>query len=401
MGCSTCATKTTDGSVSGCDNNGACGTGGCNKMNVFDWLSNMDLPVIDKFEIVEIRFKNGRKEFFKNASGLELTTGEPVVVDVPNGHHIGYVSLQGELVRLQMQKKKVSIDSEDIRSIYRVATLKDLEKLESVKNREMPTLFRTREIIHQLKLGMKLTDVEYQADNTKATFYYSAEDRVDFRELIKVLAGEFKIRVEMRQISLRQEAGRLGGIGSCGRELCCSTWLSDFKTVSTSAARYQNLSLNPSKLSGQCGRLKCCLNYELETYMDALKGIPKVESVETEKGKARLQKTDIFKKMMWFGYSGENAWHPVEAARVHEIIALNEAGKKPVTLYEDEFGMEQAEVQTLNSDLERLDKKFKGKSNNRNKKRRNKRRGRDNRPKNAGGGGGKPQNNKQNQKPKN
>ncbi len=401
MGCSTCATKTADGSVSGCANNGACGTGGCNKMNVFDWLSNMDLPVIDKFDIVEIRFKNGRKEFFKNGSGLELTTGEPVVVDVPNGHHIGYVSLQGELVRLQMQKKKISLDSEDIRGVYRVATLKDLEKLESVKNREMPTLFRTREIISQLNLGMKLTDVEYQADNTKATFYYSAEDRVDFRELIKVLAGEFKIRVEMRQISLRQEAGRLGGIGSCGRELCCSTWLSDFKTVSTSAARYQNLSLNPSKLSGQCGRLKCCLNYELETYMDALKGIPKAESVETEKGKARLQKTDIFKKIMWFGYSGENAWHPVEAARVHEILALNAAGKKPVTLYEDEFGMEQAEVQTLNSDLERLDKKFKGKSNNRNKKKRNKRRGRDNRPKNAGGGGGNPQHNKQNKKPKN
>lgn len=405
MGCSTCATKAADGSVSGCNNNGACGTGGCNKMNVFDWLSNMDLPVVDKFDIVEIRFKNGRKEFFKNTQALELTTGEPVVVDVPNGHHIGYVSLQGELVRLQMQKKKINVDSDEIRSIYRVATLKDLEKLESVKNREMPTLFRTREIIHQLKLGMKLTDVEYQADNTKATFYYSAEDRVDFRELIKVLAGEFKIRVEMRQISLRQEAGRLGGIGSCGRELCCSTWLSDFKTVSTSAARYQNLSLNPSKLSGQCGRLKCCLNYELETYMDALKGIPNTDAVETEKGKARLLKTDIFKKTMWFGYTGENTWHPVEASRVKEIIALNKEGKKPVTLYEDEFGMEQAEIQTLNSDLERLDKKFKdkgkgkGKSNNRNKKRRNKRRGPDNRPK-GGNSGKKPQNKNQNHKPK-
>lgn len=402
MGCSTCATKAADGSVSGCNNNGACGTGGCNKMNVFDWLSNMDLPVVDKFDIVEIRFKNGRKEFFKNTPGLELTTGEPVVVDVPNGHHIGYVSLQGELVRLQMQKKKISTDSDEIRGIYRVATLKDLEKLASVKNREMPTLFRTREIIHQLKLGMKLTDVEYQADNTKATFYYSAEDRVDFRELIKILAGEFKIRVEMRQISLRQEAGRLGGIGSCGRELCCSTWLSEFKTVSTSAARYQNLSLNPSKLSGQCGRLKCCLNYELETYMDALKGIPDVESVETEKGKARLQKTDIFKKIMWFGYNGENAWHPVDASRVRDIVALNKEGKKPVTLYEDEFGMEQVELQTLNSDLERLDKKFKGKnkgkSGNRNKKRRNKRRGPNHRQ--QGGGEGNTPNNKK-QKPGN
>ncbi len=381
MGCSTCATKA-DGSVSGCNNNGACGTGGCNKMNVFDWLSNMDLPVVDEFDIVEVRFKNGRKDFFRNNNNLDLTTGEAVVVDVPNGHHVGYISLQGELVRLQMQKKKISAD-DDIRGIYRIATIKDLEKFESVQNREMPTLFRTREIIQQLKLGMKLTDVEYQADNTKATFYYSAEDRVDFRELIKVLAGEFKIRVEMRQISLRQEAGRLGGIGSCGRELCCSTWLSDFKTVSTSAARYQNLSLNPSKLSGQCGRLKCCLNYELETYMDALKGIPKADAVETDKGKARLQKTDIFKKIMWYGYSNENTWHPVEASRVQEIVTMNKNGKKPATLYEDELGTEQAEVQTLNSDLERLDKKFKGKSKNKNKKRRNKRRGRDNRSNNA------------------
>ena len=405
MGCSTCATKSADGSVSGCNNNGACGTGGCNKMNVFDWLSNMDLPSVDKFEIVEIRFKNGRKEFFKNTHSIELTTGEAVVVDVPNGHHIGYVSLQGELVRLQMQKKKISPDSDEVRSLYRIATLKDLEKLESVKNREMPTLFRTREIISQLKLGMKLTDVEYQADNTKATFYYSAEDRVDFRELIKVLAGEFKIRVEMRQISLRQEAGRLGGIGSCGRELCCSTWLTDFKTVSTSAARYQNLSLNPSKLSGQCGRLKCCLNYELETYMDALKGIPNTDTVETEKGKARLQKTDIFKKIMWFGYAGENTWHPVEADRVKEILLLNKEGKKPVTLYEDEFGMEQVEVQALNSDLEQLDKKFKNKGKekpqNRNKKRRNKRRAGDNRQQGGSVGEKSPQNNKSRNKPKN
>src|SRR3989337_3711812 len=265
MGCSCGAAK--DGVVSGCQNNGACNTGGCNKMNVFDWLSNMDIPVENKFNIVEVRFKNGRKEFYRNSDRLNLTTGDAVIVEVPNGHHLGYVSMQGELVRLQMQKKKVANDSE-IKKIYRLAHQKDLEKFEEVKKRELPTLYRTREIIRNLKLEMKLSDIEYQADNMKATFFYSADDRVDFRELIKLLATDFKIRVEMRQISLPQEAGRLGGIGVCGRETCWSTWLSDFKNVSTSAARYQNLSLNPSKLSGQCGRLKCCLNYELETYME-------------------------------------------------------------------------------------------------------------------------------------
>jgi cell fate regulator YaaT (PSP1 superfamily) len=291
MGCSCGSTK--DGKVSGCNNNGACGTGGCNKMNVFDWLSNMDMPVEDKYDVVEVRFKNGRKEFFRNSDRLILTTGDAVVVEVPNGHHIGHVSLQGELVRLQLQKKKVADDAE-IKKIYRIAHQKDLEKFEEVKKRELPTLYRTREILRDLKLEMKLSDIEFQADNSKATFFYSADDRVDFRELIKILASEFKIRVEMRQISLRQEAGRLGGIGVCGRELCCSTWLSEFKNVATSAARYQNLSLNPSKLSGQCGRLKCCLNYELETYIEALENIPKIEApLLTEKGEAILQKTDI------------------------------------------------------------------------------------------------------------
>lgn len=368
-GCSTCSSG--DGKVAGCQNNGGCLTGGCNKMNVFDWLSNMDLPVVDKFNVVEVRFKGGRKDFFVNAENLPLTTGDAVVVDVPNGHHIGYVSLQGELVRLQMQKKKVSIN-DDIKKIYRIAHQKDLEKFEEVQKRDLPTLYRTREIINQLKLDMKLSDVEYQADNSKATFYYSADDRVDFRELIKLLAAEFKIRVEMRQISLRQEAGRLGGIGSCGRELCCSTWLSDFKSVSTSAARYQNLSLNPSKLSGQCGRLKCCLNYELETYMEALKDIPELEKpLLTEKGVAKLQKTDIFRKVMWFGYDDENTWHPIHVSRVNEIVKLNNAGKKPDSLLEDHVAGKD-EHSVLNSDLEKMDRKYKkksGKKKSRNKKR--------------------------------
>lgn len=365
MGCSCGTTK--DGTVAGCKNNGACETGGCNKMNVFDWLSNMDMPAEDKFRIAEVRFKNGRKEFFRNADNHNLTTGDAVVVEVPNGHHIGYVSLQGELVRLQMQKKKVNND-DDVKKIYRLAHQKDLEKFEDVKKRELPTLYRTREILRDLKLEMKLSDVEYQADNMKATFFYSADDRVDFRELIKILAGEFKIRVEMRQISLRQEAGRLGGIGVCGRELCCSTWLSDFKNVSTSAARYQNLSLNPSKLSGQCGRLKCCLNYELETYMEALEDIPKIEGpLLTDKGEATLQKTDIFRKIMWFGFNEENTWYPLNIQRVNQILRMNQEGKKPATL-EIDVEAQKIPVETLNSDLARMDQKFKGKSKKRKKK---------------------------------
>jgi cell fate regulator YaaT (PSP1 superfamily) len=389
MACSCGSAK--DGKVSGCRNNGACNTGGCNKMNVFDWLSNMDLPAQDKFNVVEVRFKNGRKEFYKNSDGLNLTTGDAVIVEVPNGHHLGHVSMQGELVRLQMQKKKIANDNE-IRKIYRIAHQKDLERFEEVKKRELPTLYRTREIIRSLKLDMKLSDIEYQADNTKATFFYSADDRVDFRELIKVLAGEFKIRVEMRQISLRQEAGRLGGVGVCGRELCCSTWLSEFKNVATSAARYQNLSLNPSKLSGQCGRLKCCLNYELETYMEALEDIPKVEGpLLTEKGEATLQKTDIFRKIMWFGFREENTWYPLNVSRVNEILGLNREGKKPATLDRD-LEEEKITAQVLNSDLQRMDQKYRNKT----KKKKKKRKGPGDRS-----GGERPNNNPNTNKPRN
>lgn len=330
-------------------------------MNVFDWLSNMDMPVEDKFKVVEVRFKNGRKDFYRNTEKLSLTTGDAIIVEAQTGHHLGHVSLQGELVRLQMQKKKVANDDE-IKKIYRIAHNRDLDKYEETKKRDSPTLYRSREIVKQYKLAMKLSDVEYQADNTKATFFYSAEDRVDFRELIKQLAGEFKVRVEMRQISLRQEAGRIGGIGVCGRELCCSTWLSDFKNVATSAARYQNLSLNPSKLSGQCGRLKCCLNYELETYMDALKYIPEVEApLLTEQGEARLQKTDIFRKIMWFGYKEDNNWYPLNVERVNEILQLNKEGKKPATLQINEEEV-RVPLSTLNSDLESMDKKFRNKA---------------------------------------
>lgn len=364
MGCA-CGTKKGE-KVGGCENNGACGTGGCNKMNVFDWLSNMDMPQQDRFSVIEVRFKNGRKDFYRNTENLNLTTGDAVIIEVQTGHHLGHVSMQGELVRLQMQKKKVANDDE-IKKVYRLANQKDLEKFEEIKKRDLPTLYRTREIIKQFKLAMKLSDVEFQADNTKATFFYSAEDRVDFRELIKQLATEFKVRVEMRQISLRQEAGRIGGIGVCGRELCCSTWLSDFKNVATSAARYQNLSLNPSKLSGQCGRLKCCLNYELETYMEALKGIPEIEApLLTERGEARLQKTDIFRRIMWFGFKEDNNWYPLNIDRVNEILAMNREGKKPASL-ETNVMQEKVPIATLNSDLANMDKRFQDKSRNKKK----------------------------------
>ncbi|RNI25818.1 PSP1 domain-containing protein [Rufibacter latericius] len=335
----------------------------------------MEIPVSFKeFDIVEIRFKGGRKEFFRNVNRLPLITGDAVVVDVPNGHHIGHVSLKGELVRLQMNKKKVQ-NNDEIRTIYRVATEKDMEKFNLAREQEPTTMYRARAIVQELKLKMKLSDVEYQADKTKATFFYSADDRVDFRELIKKLAEEFKVRIEMRQISLRHEAGRLGGIGSCGRELCCSTWLTDFRSVSTTAARYQNLSLNPSKLSGQCGRLKCCLNYELETYMDALKDIPNVNRpLQTKAGDAFLQKTDIFRRIMWFGYRGDSNWFPVTVERVHEVLKMNAAGEMPENLAE-EVKKQLPEVvdfvESLEGNLDRLDEQYKAKKKRNKKKNKN------------------------------
>ena len=372
MGCKSCSSgscgtksKEDGKKVGGCENNGACGTGGCNKMNVFDWLSNMDVPTFSKYNVVEVKFKGGRKDYFRNINQVELYSGDPVIVDVPSGHHLGFVSLQGELVRLQLLKKGLK-DNDEIKTIYRKANDKDLEKHEQAVARDYPTMYRSREIVKELKLNMKLSDVEYQSDNTKAIFYYSSDDRVDFRELIKTLAGEFKVRIEMKQISLRQEAARVGGIGVCGRELCCSTWLTDFKNVTTSAARYQNLSLNPVKLSGQCGRLKCYLNYELETYMDALKDIPTIEKpLQTIKGDAFLQKTDIFKRVMWFGYRGEESnWIPVTVDRVQEILALNAKGERPQTIDGAESAKIELELEKgsgpLNADLDKMDRKYGG-----------------------------------------
>lgn len=345
----------------GCSS-GSCGTGGCNQLNSHDWLAYEGLadlyPTTDK---LEVRFKGGRKEFFRNPSGLSLITGDPVLVEMAQGSHVGYVSMTGPLVELQMRKKKAELPEGGLRAVLRKAGTKDLDKLTEARNRELPTLFRTRQIVGEQKLPMKLSDVEFQADNTKATFYYSSEQRIDFRELVKQLGAEFKVRVEMRQISLRQEAGRIGGIGVCGRELCCSTWLTDFKSVGTSAARYQNLSLNPAKLSGQCGRLKCCLNYELDTYIQELVDIPRVEKLlQTEKGDAYLQKTDIFRKKMWFNYRGENTWHELPIARVAYLLELNKQGKKAVALTEEEEDALRApdEALPINSDLRSMDERF-------------------------------------------
>jgi cell fate regulator YaaT (PSP1 superfamily) len=386
MGCISCTTggcgtKGMGEKTSGCKNNGACGTGGCNKMNVFDWLSNMEMPSANQYPIVEVKFKGGRKEYFHNVGQIELYTGDPVIVEVPNGHHLGFVSLQGELVRLQVNKKGLK-DEDTQKAVYRKANEKDIEKHEQSVARDLPTMYRTREIVSELGLNMKLSDVEYQSDGTKATFYYSSDERVDFRELIKLLAAEFKIRIEMKQISLRQEAARLGGVGVCGRELCCSTWLTDFKNVNTSAARYQNLSLNPAKLSGQCGRLKCCLNYELETYIDALKDIPILEEpILTKKGKATLQKTDIFKKIMWFGYDGDEMWHPVPVEQIKEIIEMVKRGEIPQSLdvLTESLDLDKALIPPgLNSDLDRYEKYDKSGKPKRTKGKENTREGKEN-----------------------
>lgn len=337
MGCGSCSSgggcgssATTGSAPAGCQNNGSCMTSGCNKLDVYDWLSDMDLPSNYKpFDIVEIRFKGSRKDFYINTDNLYLEMGEMVAVEPSTGgYDIGHVSLTGELVRLQLKKNNVKLESVE-KKIYRKANEADVQKFNAAKDLEWETMHKARNLALELGLSMKISDVDYQGDKTKATFYYTAEGRVDFRELIKRMAESFRIRIEMRQIGMRQEASRLGGIGSCGRELCCSTWLTDFKTVSTSAARYQNLSLNTLKLAGQCGKLKCCLNYELDSYMDALKYIPtNVDRLDTEAGTAYLQKTDIFKKVMWYSYQGVENWIPVEIDKVTEYAQINKDGKK-------------------------------------------------------------------------
>lgn len=340
MGCNSCSSAK-DGQPKGCKNNGTCGTDGCNKLTVFDWLSNMSLPSgAEPFSCVEIRFKNGRKHFFKNTENLSLSIGDVVATECSPGHDVGIVTLTGELVRIQMKKKKVEVDSEEVKKIYRKATQKDIDIWQNSRNQEDSMKVRAREIAIRLNLQMKISDIEFQGDGSKATFYYTAEERVDFRQLIKEFAHEFSTRIEMRQVGFRQEAARLGGIGSCGRELCCSTWLTDFRSVNTSAARYQQLSLNPQKLAGQCGKLKCCLNYELDAYIDALNSFPKTDiKLKTEKGTAVFQKIDIFKGLLWYAYEGEwMNWHKMAVEDVNEIIAINTNNEKVPSL--EEFALE-------------------------------------------------------------
>ena len=341
MSCNSCSTDK-GGQPRGCKNNGTCGTDSCNKLTVFDWLANMSLPEgQEAFLGVEVRFKNGRKQYYKNTENLTLSIGDVVATQAQSGHDIGMVTLTGELVKIQMKRKKVNMNNEEeVMKIYRKASQRDIDVWSEARDKEDPMKVKARQFAIDLKLHMKISDIEFQGDASKATFYYTAEERVDFRELIKLFAKEFRTRIEMKQVGFRQEAARLGGIGSCGRELCCSTWLTDFRSVSTSAARYQQLSLNPLKLAGQCGKLKCCLNYELDAYLDALKDFPKTDTkLFTEKGTAVCQKTDIFKGHMWFAYEGEwMNWHKLTTSQANEIIDLNKKKQKVSSL--EEYALE-------------------------------------------------------------
>ena len=331
MACGSCGT----GTPGGCQSKGSCSTGACNRMNVHDWLAN--LPFADpesSCRVVEVSFNNGsRKDYFKNTTLHYFEKGEMIALEGVNGFDVGMVNLTGELVRLQLKKNNIDEKSPDIKKILRRATETDIAKMVETKAREKEVLIRSRAIARQLKLDLKMAEVEVQADGRKATFFYIADDRVDFRELIKLYAGEFKVKVEMRQIGARQEAGKVGGIGSCGRELCCATWLTDFKSVNTNAARYQNLSINQTKLSGQCGRLKCCLNYELDTYMDALQFFPTdADMLETARGRAFLVKKDIFKNLMWYSMADSTKHYPMSIETVKKIKAQNREGIRPEEL---------------------------------------------------------------------
>lgn len=318
-------------------------------MNTYDWLSQLDIPDPSSYDVVEISFKHGsRKGFFRNPVHLRAVTGDMAIVESNTGYDIGRISLSGELVRLQMKKKKIN-ENQVIYNVIRLANERDLDRLSEAREQELPTLVRARAISASLGLNMKLGDIEFQGDKRKATFYYTAEGRIDFRELIRHFAGEFRVKVEMRQIGARQESGLIGGIGPCGRELCCSTWLTDFKSVNTAAARYQNLAINQSKLSGQCGRLKCCLNYELDTYLEALGEFPQdTERLKTGEGMATLIKTDIFKGLMYYAYErdhGRGKIYALDKDRVKDFVEMNKRGEFPVSLAAEQVYMGPAEVE--------------------------------------------------------
>lgn len=331
MSCVNCGT----GKPNGCKSNGGCSTGGCNRLNTYDWLRNLPVADLDgSCRIIEVSFNQGsRKDFFRNVTLQHFDKGDMISVEGVSGFDLGLVSLTGEIVRLQMKKRGVKEDNPEMKKVLRRASDRDIEIWKQNKAREPEAVIRCRAIARQLKLDMKISQVEMQADGRKATFYYIADGRIDFRELIKRYASEFKLKVEMRQIGVRQESGKVGGIGSCGRELCCATWLTDFKSVNTAAARYQNLSINQAKLSGQCGRLKCCLNYELDTYLDALQNFPdNCDTIEVAKGTAMLIKKDIFKNLMWYMLPDSNKQYPVALDRVKKIKSLNHEGVIPEEL---------------------------------------------------------------------
>lgn len=343
MGCASCGK---DGTPGGCKNNGLCSSGGCSKLEVYDWLSNISLPENQKpYEIVEVRFKNSRKNFYRNTQNLSLQMGDIVVVEAAPGFDIGVVSIVGELAKIQVKKKSPNFKHVEARKILHIANQAEIDNWIKGRSLEKDMMFQSRTIAMKLGLDMKISDVEYQGDLTKATFFYTAEDRVDFRQLIKDMADAFKTRIEMRQIGARQESSRLGGIGSCGRELCCSTWLTDFRSVSTSAARYQQLALNPQKLAGQCGKLKCCLNYELDMYLEAFKSFPKTElKLKTSKGEAYHIKTDVFKRMMWYAFPEDSGLIMLTPDRVKKIQELNKAGTIPRDLKDFAFELEKEVV---------------------------------------------------------
>ena len=337
MSCSGCSSGGCGNELPrGCKNNGSCGSGGCNKLSVFDWLSNIQEPTNEKsFNGVEVRFKGSRKEFYNNSKEIHLQVGDVVAVQSKSGHDIGVVSIVGALAKLQMRKKVKTSNLDDLNIIYRKAKDTDIQKWKEAVALENETMFGARKSAELLGLEMKISDVEYQGDKSKATFYYTANGRVDFRELIKSLSSQFKIRIEMRQIGARQEAARLGGIGACGRELCCSSWLTDFRSVSTSAARYQQLSINPQKLAGQCGKLKCCLNYELDGYMEGIKEFPSNNiKLKTKLGDCSFVKMDIFQRKMWYSYPSSANESIVELPLdyVNEVIEQNTKGVFPEKL---------------------------------------------------------------------
>ena len=335
MSCKNCISKS-NGTPRGCNNNGACTSNSCNTFTVFDWLNDIAAPHDEPaFPFCEVRFKNGRKGYFKTNSIL-LSVGDIVATQSEKGHDIGVITLLGELVRIQMKKKNINHESKDPLSIYRIASQKDIDVWQISRDKEEDIKIRARKLALKLELKMKISDVEYHGDGNKITFYYTANDRVDFRELIRLFAREFKSRIEMKQVGLREEASRLGGIGSCGRELCCSTWLHDFRAVNTSSARYQQLAINPEKLAGQCGKLKCCLNYELGTYLEALKHIPKKEiKIKTKKGIAVCQKVNIFKRRIWYSYLDNPIdWHELDANRANDMIQANKKGAMVSSLEE-------------------------------------------------------------------